>query len=242
MELIPLSFLAGMLTVLSPCVLPLLPVIIGGSLQDAKDTWRPVIITVSLAISLVLFSLILKASTFFIAVPPMVWSLISGIIVLIFGIITLFPNAWEGFANKFKLSNSSNKLLQESSQKEGVGGKILMGAALGPVFASCSPTYGLIIATILPQDFTTGFINLIVYSIGLSLLMFIIAIFGQSAIARLKWAADPDGWFKKVLGVLFIIVGISVITGADKAVATYLVERGIFDATQLEQQFINSYE
>ena len=68
MELLPISFIAGVLTILAPCVLPLLPIIIGGSLTE-KSIKRPIIITVSLALSIVLFTLILKVSTAFITIP-----------------------------------------------------------------------------------------------------------------------------------------------------------------------------
>ena len=56
------SFLAGILTVAAPCVLPLLPVIVGGSLMDEHRS-RPLIIAVSLALSVILFTLLLKVFT-----------------------------------------------------------------------------------------------------------------------------------------------------------------------------------
>jgi cytochrome c biogenesis protein CcdA len=66
--LLPISFIAGILTILAPCVLPLLPIIIGGSLEE-KSIRRPIIITLSLAASIVVFTLILKVSTAFIDIP-----------------------------------------------------------------------------------------------------------------------------------------------------------------------------
>src|SRR5664279_2944506 len=68
------SLVAGLLTVLAPCVLPLLPVILGGSVvRDGHDRWRPYMITGSLVASLVLFTLLLKASTALIGIDPRVW-------------------------------------------------------------------------------------------------------------------------------------------------------------------------
>jgi len=69
--LLLLSFVAGILTVAAPCVLPLLPVIVGGSIvrtdadtRVAERQWfRPVIIATSLAASVVIFTLLLKATT-----------------------------------------------------------------------------------------------------------------------------------------------------------------------------------
>ena len=64
MLLLLISFIAGVLTILAPCVLPLLPVIIGGSISGkTKEKSRPYIIAASLAASLVVFTLLLKLST-----------------------------------------------------------------------------------------------------------------------------------------------------------------------------------
>ncbi|MCA9327976.1 cytochrome c biogenesis protein DipZ, partial [Candidatus Saccharibacteria bacterium] len=69
-----LSFIAGLLTVFAPCVLPLLPVILGGSFDPTtRDRRRPYIIIASLLASLILFTILLKASTVLIGVDPKVW-------------------------------------------------------------------------------------------------------------------------------------------------------------------------
>jgi len=240
MILILISFVAGVLTILAPCVLPLLPIIIGGSIKNENKS-RPFWIAGSLAISIILFTLLLKASTIFIMVPASFWKYLSGIIVLIFGIITLWPNIWEKNSAKLKLSGRSNQLLNQSAQKSGVGGSILIGMSLGPVFSSCSPTYSLALATVLPQNFTLGLINIISYSIGLAFMLLLISVFGQQLVSKLKWAANPHGLFKKILGVLFILVALFIITGADKDLQTYLLDKGFFDVTKLESKLIDPY-
>lgn len=240
MELLPLSFLAGVLTVLSPCVLPLLPVIIGGSVDDADNRWRPVVITGSLAVSIIAFTLLLKWSTALIGIPQTVWTSISGVIILLFGVITLFPSVWERFSDMLRLSSRTQQSLQQASTKRGWSGSILMGFALGPVFSSCSPTYALILATVLPQSFIVGLLNLIAYSLGLAVLLLIIALLGQRAVQKLKWATDPTGWFKRGLGILFIIVGLAIITGLDKQLEIALLDTGQFDLTSVELQLLGT--
>lgn len=237
MGLLLLSFLGGVLTILSPCVLPLLPIIVGGALTD-KHRWRPIVVTASLSISLVLFTLLLKWSTAFIAIPPRTWAYISGGLVIALGVITIFPSLWERLANLLKLSNRSNVLLAESGQKKGWLGAVLVGLSLGPVFSSCSPTYALILATVLPASFVVGLLNLIAYALGLAVVLLLIAVFGQRVVSKLKWAANPHGWFKKVLGVLFVIVGLLIVTGVEKKIETALVERG-FGITALEERLVN---
>ncbi len=238
MELLVVSFFAGVLTVLAPCVLPILPVILSGSL-GTRSFWRPFTITFSLAGSIILFTLLLKSSTLLIQVHPDVWKNISGGIILFFGIITLLPEIWEHISFRLGLGTKSQTALQHAGQKQGVVGNILLGAALGPVFASCSPTYFFIIATVLPASFATGLLNLIAYGIGLAVILLVIAFFGQRFVAKAKWAADPHGLFRRILGIILIIIGIAIVTGVDKKIEAWLVSEG-FGNTPLEDRLLEN--
>jgi len=242
MEFLLLSFIAGVLTVLAPCILPLLPVIIGGSVQDNRVI-RPVVITVSLAASIVLFTLVLKASTVFIDIPQAFWTYFSGGIILLFAISLLFPITWAKMMQrvtpkKFSLKHASEKALFTQSKKEGLLPMVLMGAALGPVFASCSPTYFLILGTVLPQSFFVGLLNLVVYALGLSLIMFVVAFAGQKALGKLNIASDPKGWFKRGLGILFLLVSIGILTGIDKKIEVAILDSG-FNISNFEQKLLD---
>ena len=237
MEYIFLSFLAGVLTILAPCVLPVLPIIIGGSLTE-HNPWRPFIITMSLAGSIVFFTLILKATTALIDIPDQFWKLFSGSIVLFFAITLLFPTAWAKLSSRLKLGTASHELLQSSTQRKGIWGMVMIGVALGPVFASCSPTYFFILGTVLPMNFAVGVVNLMVYALGLAVVMFLIAYAGQKFMKHLKIAADPKGKVKKVLGVLFLIVGLAIITGLDKQFESWLLTNGWADLSGFENQLL----
>lgn len=232
------SFVAGLLTVIAPCILPLLPVIVGGSLID-RNKWRPVLISFSLAASIVLFTLLLKFFTLFIDVPQEFWKYLSGGIVLIFGIFLLFPTAWDWLAVKLRLSQNSEGLLQKAQNNHSPWGAVFLGAALGPVFSSCSPTYFVILATVLPVSFAEGVIYLLVYALGLALILLLIAYLGRLLTSRLKFAANPRGWFKKSLGILLVLVGLAVLTGLDKKVEEYLIEQGL-GSTTLEQDLLKN--
>lgn len=238
MEFLPIAFLAGILTALAPCVLPVLPIVIGGSVGGGGYT-RPLVITLSLGASIVLFTLLLKASTLLIDIPQSVWQITSGVIILFFGITALFPDVWEKIQTKLGLGSSSQKLLSKAGTKKGFFGMVLMGGALGPVFASCSPVYFVILGTVLPADFFTGLINLIAYGLGLSAIMFVIGFFGQKAVARLRFAADAHGLFRRGLGVLFLLIGVAIMLGYDKKLEVYLLQNELyFDTSGLENQLI----
>lgn len=237
MFLLFISFVAGVMTVLAPCVLPVLPIIIGGAAQD-RGRRNPYIITASLAVAVVLFTLLLKFSTLFINIPPQVWGYASGTIIIFFGLITIFPNFWDRLNFKLGLSAGSDKILNTSAQKSGWLGDMLIGLSLGPVFSSCSPTYFLILATVLPQSFSKGLANLIAYALGLSLVLLLVSVLGQKFIVRAKIAADPRGIFKRALGVLFLLVGIFIFTGAEKKLQVFLADHGWTGVSGIEQTLL----
>lgn len=244
MALLILSFIAGVLTVAAPCILPLLPVIIGGSLLEAsKDKperqWlRPLVIASSLAVSVITFTLLIKTTTALLGVPQLVWQIISGAIVLLLGWYYLWPHGWEMASAKTGFFNQSNAALGKAYQKKGLTGALLIGAALGPVFSSCSPTYALIVATVLPASFAQGFLFLVAYALGMSATLLLIAYLGQAFVAKLRWLSNPNGWFKRVVGILFIIIGLMVIFGLDKKLQAYVLEQGWYDPiSNLERRF-----
>ncbi len=241
MALLVLSFIAGVLTVAAPCILPLLPIIVGGSVSgdDKKSWYRPLIVTASLAVSVVVFTLLLKATTTLLGVPQMVWSSISGVIVILLGLNLVFPQAWEKLMVASRLPISSNKLLGKTVGQEGVGKDILTGAALGPVFSSCSPTYALIVAAVLPESFGRGLAYLIAYALGLASVLLLVAIAGQAAVRKMGWLSDPHGWFRRIMGILFIIVGMAVLFGVDKKIQTYVLENGWYDPIMRLEQRLN---
>ena len=236
-----LSLLAGALTVLAPCVLPLLPVVIVGTAEDSRNKFAPLVIIGSLGLSIILFTLLLKVSTAFITVPSGVWSGISATILVLFGLITLFPKAWDVVATRLKLGRSSNKLLADGYQKKSMWGDVLIGLALGPIFSTCSPTYSVIIASVLPQNIGLGLLDLLAYVAGLSTVLFLIAILGQKFVDKIAFASDPDGWFKKGLGAIFLLLGVLIFFGIDKRIETAIVNSNYFDITTVESGLLKKF-
>lgn len=236
MELFLLSFVAGILTVLAPCILPVLPVILSGSLSEQGSKWRPFIIVLSLGISIILFTLLLKVSSLFISVPPSFWTMVSAVIILLFGLTLVFPKGWDVLSFRLGLYKTEG-LIDKAKGKQGILGDILLGAALGPVFSSCSPTYALILATILPQSLGLGTIHLVVYSVGLIIPLLLIAYGGRAVVKKMKMLANPNGMFKKIIGIILLIVGIAILTGFDKQIQNSLIDQGL-GSTALERQLI----
>ena len=224
-----------MLTVLAPCILPLLPVIVGRSLSDTTVSKRRVfIITLSLGASVIIFTLLLKATTLFINIPQDFWKWFSGGIILIFGLVSLFPELWEKLSFTGVINRKSNQLLTVGYKKDSIWGDVIVGASLGPIFSACSPTYFVILATVLPATPALGVLYLFVYAFGLSLALLVVSLVGQKIMMKIGVAADPRGWFKRIMGIIFIAVALLIITGYDKKLQVSILDAGFFDVTKIE--------
>jgi cytochrome c-type biogenesis protein len=234
------AVVAGVLTTLAPCVLPLLPVIVGGSLgpSSKQSRRRAYLITTSLGMSVIVFTLVLKASTALIDIPATTWQWVSGTILIALGLFSAFPSLWDFVSMRLSLQQRSTQGLAAARQREGTTGTILTGAALGPVFTSCSPLYGYVIVTVLPASFAQGMVLLLGYVFGLCGTLLVIALLGQRAIGTARWAADPHGWFRRGLGWIFIAVGIVIIAGWDKDLQIWILQNSPIRPWELDSGFI----
>jgi cytochrome c biogenesis protein CcdA len=259
------AFVAGVLTTLAPCVLPMLPVIVGGSVAGVagdpstrnqglpgggqgvgtgtavrvrSPLARALVITGSLGASIMIFTLLLRASTSLLGVPPEVWSWISGGILVTLGLAALFPDAWDAVSARLSLQARSNARLGKARQRDGLLGEVLTGAALGPVFSSCSPLYAYVVATVIPAELGRGLLLLSAYVVGLCATLLAVALLGQRLVRNARWIADAHGWFRRGLGVVFIVVGLFVVTGLDRDLQTWVIENSPLRPWELDSGFI----
>lgn len=237
-----ISILAGVFTVLAPCILPLLPVVVGASETGGKYiSKRALVVIGSLSLSVVVFTLLLKASTLLIDIPQVFWSWFSGVILVLVGLAIVFPSFWARIPFVNKLSVISNKAVGAGYQKKSYRGDVLIGLALGPVFTTCSPTYLFIIATALPAAFLTGLAYLLGFALGIAASLLLIAYFGQQMVNKISAHMQTAGKLKQVFGVLIILVGIAVLTGYDKKIETFILDSGYGATIQLENSLIEKF-
>ena len=116
MPLLFISFLAGVLSVLAPCIVGVLPLLITRGIDEKSDSNRTqyaklLRVVVGLSLSIFIFSLLLKSTTLLISVPQSTWRIISGVIIVLFGVSALFPNLWEKIATRLQLQNIYSELV-----------------------------------------------------------------------------------------------------------------------------------
>lgn len=237
MLLLLISFLAGALTILAPCVLPVLPVMVGGTLSGkVKDRARPYVIVLSLAFSIIFFTLLLKVSTVLANLSPNVLTDFSGGLLIALGVAAVLPELWEKFVTSINFEAASLRFLGNTEKNRGrYVGPVLTGVALGPVFSSCSPTYAFILASILPSSFLAGFIYLVSYTLGLVVVLLIILLSGRKYITRYPWAINTHSLFRRSLGILFIVIGLAFLFGYQTKAELWVANHLPFDETKIER-------
>lgn len=237
-----IAILAGIFTVLAPCILPLLPVVIGASETGGRYVSRRAFVVIgSLSVSVIVFTFLLKVSTLLIDIPHVFWSWFSGAILILVGLAIVFPSFWVRVPFVNKISLLSNKAIGTGYRKKSYVGDVLIGLALGPVFTTCSPTYLFIIATALPAAFITGFVYLLGFVVGLAVALLCVAYFGQQIVNRISTHMQAAGTLKQIFGALIILVGIAVLTGYDKKIEAFILDSGYGATIQLENTLIERF-
>ena len=153
-------------------------------------------------------------------------------------IVTVFPDIWAKIPIIEKLHTSSNKTLGSGYTKNNAWGDFIVGFSLGPVFSTCSPTYLFILATVLPASLGEGLFYLIGFTAGLALSLLVIAYLGQQITNKVSTNQNATDRIKKVFGILFIIVGVLIMTGYDKKIETWILDSGYGATIQFEENLI----
>jgi len=238
-----ISILAGVLTVLAPCVLPLLPIIIGSSDTEGKKriSGKSLRIIASLAASVVVFTLVLKASTLLIDIPNSFWAILSGVVLVVLGLTMIFPNLWAKIPLVNLIKNSGNRGLAKGHQKHNKTGDYIVGVSLGPVFSTCSPTYLFIIATVLPASYSVGIVYLLGFTLGLVFSLLLVAYFGQYIVTKFTKNSQKAETIKKIFGFLILIVGLAIATGLDKEIETKILDSGYGATINFEEKLIDNF-
>lgn len=200
-DISPLAvLLAGMVSILSPCTLPLLPAILAYSTKEGK--YGPLAVIAGLVISFTAMGVITSAlGALLIHYIPYL-HLIASITIFLFGIVMLFDlqvfNRLYFFTSKV-----------HNSKKQGPLGGVLLGLSLGIIWIPCvGPLLGSVLVLVAMQgNLAYGASLLLIYSIGFALPMLIIAYSANVSSMRLRVIARYDFFVKKIAGVLLIVAG-----------------------------------
>ncbi len=218
-----LSFAAGALSTLSPCVLPLLPIVLFGALE--KHAWGPVALAAGLSASFSAVGIAIASVGFNIGLDPATLRNAVAVLLLAMGIVLLVPALQVRLAAFAAPVATGGQTLLDRIQPSGLGGQFLLGVLLGAIWSPCSgPTLGAAIGLAAQGDtMIKAAAAMAVFGLGAATPILALAYGSRKAIfARRDLLARSSRVAKPVVGAAFAFVGAFVLTGFDKIVETSL--------------------
>ncbi|MBI1934374.1 cytochrome c biogenesis protein CcdA [Candidatus Peregrinibacteria bacterium] len=207
----PLAFLAGILTAVSPCVIPVLPIILGSTLK--RNRLYPFLMVLGMALSFSLLGMVFGSFGSFIGVGKRTLETVAILLIFLMGLVivirplsTLFSR-WMGQLLSFNMpvSRPSESLFQAFA----------VGGTLGVIWAPCA---GPILASILvlaaaSKNVMTSFLLLFTYAVGASIPMLLIAYGGQKALSGRRFIQQHAETIRYVFGWILIVAAILLYFG-----------------------------
>jgi len=214
-----LSFVAGNLSTLSPCVLPLMPILVGTAITGHR--LGPLALGGGLAISFATTGTILASLGNVFDFNPDILRLFSAWLLVIFGLVLLSTWLQQRFVNLTAgLGNTGNNWIANFNMA-GLQGQFMLGLLLGLAWSPCvGPTLGAAIGLASQgQQLTQVAFTMLMFGLGASLPIIILGMLSREGMQRVRGKmASIGNTGKKILGSLMLMLGILIISGLDKQI------------------------
>jgi cytochrome c biogenesis protein CcdA/thiol-disulfide isomerase/thioredoxin len=232
--LIAFAFLAGFITILSPCILSIAPILLAAGTEQSR--YKPLGIITGLIISFSFFTLSLTAIVQATGISPDIFRYIALCIIILFGLTMIIP----AFENAFNLLTARiahvGSTIQEHAtliKTEFISG-LLLGVALGLLWTPCA---GPILATITTIAATGGItlstiLITIAYSLGAALPMLLICFGGAKIMGSTTALAPYAHTIRQIFGVIIIASAVAIIFHADTIIQEHIAH--VFPTITLE--------
>ena len=218
-----LAFVAGLLTALSPCVLPLLPLVMGSA---SRNRYGPTALAAGFVTTFTLIGVLLASLGAALGLSDTIVRSISAALLVAAGVLMISDRLQDLVARWLSpLASVSTRLSPHTDQ--GIGSQFFVGTLLGGVWSPCvGPTLGAALGLATRSD-TLAHAAAIMAAFGLGSATLLLAagyasraVIGQRL--RLLQAGERG---RLVFGVVLLLVGASVVSGADKVVESLVLAR-----------------
>ena len=238
---IGLAFLEGLALIVSPCILPVLPLVLAASAEGGRR--RPYGIIIGFVLSFSVFALASRYIVTALGVDLDIIKNVSLVLLVLFGLVLLSSKLSEKFSAITQgAANLGNQLAATS--KDGLFSGILIGSLIGLVWTPCS---GPILAAVLvqvirQQSDLAGYLIIFSFAIGAGVPMLIIALSGRSIMKKLGFFQRHAEAIRRSFGVLIILSVAYIASGVDAQ--TWFMDNNSSpqkEAVALEEGLPNAY-
>ena len=207
-----LGYLAGLLTLINPCVLPILPIVLASSLQAGRG--GPLILAAGMSLSFVVLGLIVAVAGRSLGITEETVSNAAAVLMIVFGLVLLVPRFSAQFATAAAGISARADAQIDDSATNSASGQFVAGILLGAVWSPCiGPTLGGAISLASQgENLTQAALTMVFFALGVSTIIIALGYGAQSAIRnrqalmrRIATRARP------VMGAVFVAVGLAIL-------------------------------
>ena len=220
-----LAWLAGSLTTLNPCVFPLLPLVLGGAVQDNR--LAPVAMGVGMVSAFALLGLVVGVAGDALGLDPDHIRIAGAVLLMVFGVVMLVPRLNERFTHLMAPLASTANSASTRFDAGSLGGAFAVGGLLGMVWSPCS---GPMLASALTLVATEGgalrgTVVLGVFGLGAATVLVAAAYASRAGFGRVRgWVMAHMDRVKRGFGVLVLALGVAILLGGDKWLEARLLQ------------------
>jgi cytochrome c biogenesis protein CcdA len=216
---------AGALSTLSPCVLPLIPIVLGAA--AAEHRWGPAALAAGLAVSFTVVGLFVATVGFAMGLDAGVFRALGGTMLAALGLVLLVPALQTRVAAAAGPVGGWTEQRLGGFSTAGLNGQAGVGLLLGLVWAPCvGPTLGA--ASLMAargENLGQVAATMLAFGVGAAVPLLLLGMLSREALMRWRgrlMAAGSGG--KQVMGALLLAVGLLILSGLDKRVEAWAVE------------------
>ncbi len=220
--LVLFAFLGGIVTILSPCILPILPIVLSGTITGGKR--RPFGVVTGFIASFTFFTLFLTAIVKATGISPDALRIVAVGVIAVFGLGLVIPSFQKRLELMFsRLANAGPK----NQTGDGFLSGILVGLSLGLVWTPCvGPILASIIALAATQTVgLNAIIITLVYALGTSLPLLAITFGGRTLLTNHPWLTKNTEHIQKIFGILMLFTAIAIFFSWDRQFQTYILTK-----------------
>jgi len=225
MELL-LGYGAGLLTLINPCVLPVLPIVLATALQASR--WGPLALAAGMSLAFVALGLLVAAAGRGIGLTEESLAQAAAVVMTGFGLVLLVPRLSAGFATVTAGFSARADAGMERLDRNALGGQFLGGALLGAVWSPCvGPTLGGAIAIAAQGDslLRAGAV-MTAFALGVSTVILALAHGARSLLQRHRGLMQALALrARPILGATFVAVGLAIFFGLHQWLEIWLLDR-----------------
>ena len=229
-----IGFAAGGLSVLSPCVLPLLPILIGSAASAHRR--GPLALAAGLTLSFAVLGVLLVSAGASLGLDQTLFRNIAAVMLLGFGVLLLSTGLQQRFAVVASGVSSAGHGMLTRVTLDGMSGQFVLGLLLGLVWLPCvGPTLGATLTLASQgQQLAQVMLMMALFGLGAGLPLVILGSLSSVAMLRLRGkllAAGHQG--KQVLGAVMLLLGVLILSGLDKSFEIWVLDTAPTWLTQI---------